>query len=738
MSESAVGKSVPRIDIRTKVRGTRRYPQDFNRPGQLYGAVTWSAYPHARVRRIDTSAAEAVPGVVRVLTYRDVPRNEYGINNLDQAVLVPEGGKVRWVGDRLAIVVAQSERIARQATALVEVEYEPLPVVTDPREAMAEGAPLVHEERGSNILQHVRVRRGDVEAAFAEADVIVEDLYSTHCVEHAYLQPDAALGYIDEEGRVTVISAAQWPHDDLRQIAHALDLPEEQVREIVPAIGGAFGGREDMYVQHLAALAAFVLRRPVKIVFNRAEVTQRTGKRHPFTFRYKFGAARDGRLVAAEIEGISDAGAYASTSVPVLNNAVSFMAGPYAIPNARIDGYAVFTNNAVTMAMRGFGATQPPVAYEQQMDRLAEALGLDPVEFRLKNLLRPGSETVLGNRMPPGTALVETLCQTALAAGWREEEGHWVRPELGEPSAPYRRRGIGVACAYKNVCYSFGYDDRSGAEVELVLNETGQIDRVILSTGAAEVGQGVHTAIIQIAADVLGVAPGQVRFNLVDTAHVPDSGSSSASRHTYATGNAVYQACHLAREEWQQVLREESGETHIRTRYTFHSQEHRPTTSFDPQTGQCDPHTSYSVGTQIALIEVDLETGEIELLKMWASNNLGRVINPEMVFGQVAGGVHMGVGYTLTEHYIQQEGRPRTRRFSEYTIPSIQDMPRELVNIDVEVPDPYGPFGATGVGENPTLPTAPAILNALANAAGVRLTHLPATPERVWRTLQRR
>lgn len=738
MASPTLGQPVTRIDIQTKVRGTRKFPQDFNLPGQLYGAVVWSAYPHARVRRIDTRAAEAMPGVVRILTYRDVPRNEYGINIRDQTLLVPEGGKVRWLGDRIAIVVAETERQARAAVEKVQVDYEVLPVVTDPREAMREGSPLVHEDRGTNILHHVRVRKGDIEAGFARSDVIVEDVYTTPMVEHAYMQPEAGIGYIDEEGRVTVIAAAQWPHDDLHQIAHLLQLPLDQVREIVPAIGGAFGGREDMYIQHLLALCAFVIRRPVKIVFTREESLRNTGKRHPFYFRHRWGATREGKILAVEIEGISDAGGYASTSIPVLNNAVSFMAGPYAIPNAKIDGYTVYTNNAVTMAMRGFGATQPPVAYEQQVDRLAQALGMDPVEFRLKNLLEPGSETVLGNRMPPGTGIKETLLQAARAAGWREEAGHWIRPDIGTPSSPYRRRGIGVACAYKNVGYSFGFDDRSTAEVELSLDESGRIARVTVAIGAAEVGQGVHTALQQIAAEALKVDPAQVRIALVDTSRVPDAGSSSASRHAYCSGNAVLGACRLAYERWQKVLREESGERTVRAAYTFHGRDLRPTTPYDPLTGQCEPHISYSFGTQIALVEVDIETGEVDLLKMWASTDVGRVINPPMVFGQVAGGIHMGVGYALTEHFIQQEGYVRTRRFSEYAIPTVLDMPRELVNVDVEVPDPTGPFGAKGLGETPTLPTAPAILNAIADAAGIRITDPPATPERVWRALQRK
>jgi CO/xanthine dehydrogenase Mo-binding subunit len=736
MVPSSLGKSIPRLDIRTKVQGTRKYPADFNMPGQLYGAVVWSEHPHARVCCIDTTAAAALPGVVRVITASDVPVNEYGINIPDQPVLVPEGGKVRWEGDRLALVVAESERIARQAAALVQVNYEVLPLVSDPREAMRESAPLVHEERGTNVLRHIRVRKGDVEAAFARADVVIEDSYTTQAVEHAYMQPEAGIGYIDEEGRVAAIVATQWPHDDLHQISHMLNLPEDRVRETVPAIGGAFGGREDMFIQHLLALCAYVVRRPVKMVFQRGESIRRTGKRHPFTFRYKVGATRDGKLVAAEIEGIADVGAYASTSIPVLSNAVTFMAGPYVIPNVRIDGYAVYTNNAVTMAMRGFGATQPPVGYESHMSRLAEALGMDPVEFRLQNVIVEGSETVLGNRMPAGTGMRETLVEAARAAGWREEDGHWVRPDIGRPSAPHKRRGIGVAAALKNVCYSLGFDDTSSADVELALDDAGKIARASLSIGAAEVGQGVHTALQQIAAETLGIDPASVRINLVDTANVPDAGSASASRHTYASGNAVARVCQLARDKWQEALREESGEKRISASYTFHARDMRATTPFDPETGQCEPHVSYSFGTQIALVEVDVETGEVEVLKMWAATDCGRMINPAMVFGQVAGGIHMGVGYALMEDFVQQKGVARTRHFSEYAIPAIVDMPGELVSVDVEVLDPTGPFGAKGLGETPTLATAPAILNAIADATGARVTSLPATPERVWRALR--
>jgi len=733
-----IGQSLPRYDIVSKVQGQRKYPQDFNLDGQLYAQVVWSAHPHARVLKIDTREAEALPGVVKIITWRDVPVNEYGINIMDQPVLIGEGAKVRWVGDRIAIVVAESEKSAARARDLVQVEYELLPVVSDPREAMKPGAPLVHEGRASNILKHIPIRLGNVAEGFAQAAVIVEGCYTADAVEHAYLQPEAALGYIDESGRVTVIAAAQWAHDDLHQLAHILNLPEDQVREIVPAIGGAFGGREDMYIQHLAALAAFCVRRPVKMVWTRAESVQRSGKRHPFYMKYKTGASKEGKLTAMEIEIITDAGAYASTSVVVLSNAASFSAGPYAVPNAKVDAYAVYTNNAVTMAMRGFGATQPPIAYEAQMDKLAEKLGMDPVEIRMKNLFEEGSIAITGNRMSHGVGVKETLRQAAWAAGWREEGGHWIKPALPAPEAPHLRRGIGVACAYKNVGYSMGFDDTSTAEVTLTLgsrrsaDKAGEIVRVLVKIGASEVGQGVWTALAQIAAEALQVDIRKVSLALVDTAQVPSAGSSSASRHVYMSGNAVLRACQKALAEREGIRRDETGESKVTATYAFHGREARATTPLDPTTGQCEPHISYSYGTQIALVEVDVETGEVQILKLWAATDMGRAINPQMVYGQVAGGVHMGVGYALTEHFIQKEGRALTRSFSEYYIPTVRDMPRELVNIPIEVPDPSGPFGAKGLGETPTLPTAPAILSAIHDASGVWLDGVPAKPERVF------
>ncbi|HUW96677.1 MAG TPA: xanthine dehydrogenase family protein molybdopterin-binding subunit, partial [Anaerolineae bacterium] len=599
MSTRVLGQSVPKKDAATKVRGSRRFPQDFNMEGQLHATVVWSEYPHARVAKVDTSQAEAAPGVVKVITAGDVPLNEYGIIIPDQPVLVAEGDKVRWVGDRIAIVVARSEGAAREARRLVEVEYEPLPAVGDPREAMKPDAPIVHDERGdSNVFRHVKIRKGDWEKGFAEADVVVESYFVTPYVEHVYMQPDAGIGYIDEEGRVTVISSAQWPDHDLRQIAPMLKLPQEQVREIVPAIGGAFGGREDMHVQHLLALCAYCVRQPVKMVFDRSEVMTRTGKRHPWYVKYRTGARKDGTLTAVEVEIISDSGAYASTTVPVLEAGTSFASGPYVVPNARVDSYAVYTNNAVTMAMRGFGTTQAALIYEMQMSKLAHALGMDGVELRMKNLFEDGSIGLTGHEMPQGVGIRETLKQVALAAGWKEEDGHWVKPDVGAPSASHKRRGLAVTCGLKNVGYSFGSDDKATVGVQLALHESGEIARVTVLSGACDVGMGAQTFLAQMAAEALGVDYEQVRVAMVDTLKVPDSGSCSASRLVWISGNALVRACREALKKRDQILMAETGETFVEAEYEFRGQSVQQTRPYDRETGMTVPHFTYGYAAQ--------------------------------------------------------------------------------------------------------------------------------------------
>ena len=735
-NRSGIGKSVPKVDVIPKVCGAAVYPQDFNLPEQLYAKIRWSDHPHAHLVALDVSRAEALPGVVRVITALDVPHNQYGINLPDQFVFVPVGKKVTSIADRLAMVIAESEDIAERALSLIMAEYDILPVVTDARAAMQDGAELVHPERGqSNVFEHIKIRKGDIAEGFAAADVIVEGQYETPCQEHAYMQPDAGIGYIDEEERVAVIVATQAPHDDLPHIASVLAVEEKDVCLILPGIGGAFGGREDMHVQHLLALAAKLIKKPVKLVFSRQETATRTGHRHPFLMHYKTGARNDGTITAMQIELIADGGASLSSSVWMLNNAASSSGGPYRIPNARVDAYGVYTNNVMNMAMRGFGALQVAFGYEMQINKLAEALDMDPVELRMLNLLEDGDIHLTGYPMPKGVGVKETLRQAALSAGWEETEGHWVAPQKPAPNDSEKALGFGVAASYKNVGFSCGMDDRSHAKVFLQLDESGQIDSVSVLCGAADLGQGSETMLVQIAAETLGVPIEKISVPQFHTSLIPYAGSSSASLQTYVSGNAVMHASKEAIKNWHMALRNETGERVITGEHEFHTNIQRPTSYFEPETGLCDPHISYGYASQVALVEVDLLTGQTEVRKLWTSQDCGRMINPALVQGQVDGAIHMGIGYTFMEDFVQQDGRPRKDGFTTYLIPTVLDMPNEVESITIEVPDPTGPFGAKGVGEMALIPTAAAAAAAIREATGVWVDRLPISPERLWRVM---
>jgi CO/xanthine dehydrogenase Mo-binding subunit len=758
--KSIIGAGLPRIDAWDKVLGAAMYPGDLSMGGALHGAVVFSERAHARMVRLDTTAARAYPGVMAVFTHADVPCNEFGINVPDQRVLTE--GKVRSFGDPVALIYAETAEAAQAARSLVRVVYDDLPGVYDPREAMQPSAPLVHEERSDNVYRYVKVRKGDAAEALAGADVTVEGYYTTPFEEHAYLQPEAGLAYLDGDGRIVIHVASQWPQDDLHQIAHALRLPQARIKEVVGPIGGAFGGREDISIQIFLALGAHLLRRPVKIVYSREDSVRGHGKRHPFFMRYRTGARSDGLLVAQEIELIADCGAYASTSGPVLANAVSFASGPYAVPNVSVDGYSVYTNNPTTMAFRGFGANQPCVAYELQMEKLAEALHMDPVELRLKNVLVNGSVGPLGSAIPAGVGIKETLEKAALAACWRRVGRRWMSPRLPAASAPHKRRGIGVACGWKNVGYSFGFDDKATCRVDLSVGRAlcptqppGEEAHVVcnarptdvgapvadvghnarptivgarIAIGVAEVGQGTTTGLAQIAAETLGIPFECVRMVVSDSDVAPDAGSSSASRQLYVSGNAVRRACLKALDELSAAP---AGTERIEVEATFHARERRPTTPFDPETGLCEPHISLGWVTNVAEVEVDTETGEVELLRVWAAQDVGKAINRQLIEQQIDGGVVMGQGYGLMEDFVVDKGRILTRNLTEYLIPTALDAVADIRYIIVEEPDPTGPFGAKGVGEQTTIAVPPAILAAIHNATGAWINSLPATAERV-------
>jgi CO/xanthine dehydrogenase Mo-binding subunit len=741
-----IGRSVIRLDAQAKVTGEALYPGDINLPDQAYMKILFAKRPHAIVKQIDTSKAEALPGVIAVFTAKDVPLNEYGLIMPDQPVLCGPGSSkpyadhVRWVGDQLALVVADSEEIAAQGRDLIEVEYEDLPTLTDPVEAMKDGALLLHPERGTNIFCHYRIRKGDVDAAFAQADLVIEGEYRTPAQEHAYLQPEAGVSYIDEEGRITVKVGGQWTNEDQEQIAHALGLPLEQIRVIYPAIGGAFGGREDMSVQIVLALAAWRLSqrgkfRPVKIIWSREESIVGHHKRHPYLIRTRWGATKTGKVIAAEVELVADGGGYAYTSTKVLGNATLMCTGPYEIPNVKVDSYAVYTNNMVTGAFRGFGGPQGAFAAETQMNRLAETLGLDPVEIRLRNVLREGSLLSVGTPLPKGVSMPEVIEACAGAAGWQvlSKEKDTARAVLMSSSllrkpasAAHLKRGVGFAASYKNVGFSFGAPEQCTAVAEL--HGAAEIEEVIVHHAAAEVGQGVHTVIAQAAAEAAGVPVEKVRLIVSDTAYTGNSGSVSASRMTFMAGNSVKGAVEAALTKWKAEERPAIA--------TYNYKPPR-TTPLDPQTGKSEPNFAYGYVAQAVAVEVDTETGIVRLLNVISANDVGQAINPLQVQGQIEGAVVQAMGYAIQENFIQKDGFVQTQHLSTYLIPTVLDVPEQIQPLILEFPDPIGPWGARGMGEMPFLPLTPAIIAAVHDATGVWYYEFPLTPERVLRGLGR-
>jgi CO/xanthine dehydrogenase Mo-binding subunit len=727
MTTRIVGKNVQRVDAVGKVTGETLFPGDLSMEGMLHMKVLFSERVHARILSIDTGQAAAHPGVVAVFTAQDVPVNEYGLIMPDQPVLCGPGSDkpgadiVRTTMDQVALVVAETEEAAAAACDLIRVEYEDLPAVFDPFEAMEEGAPQLHPDAPNNVVTHYRIRKGDMDAGWKAADVVVEGTYTTSWQEHAYLQPEAGLAYIDEEGRVTVEVAGQWTHEDQEQIYHALDLPPEQVRVVYPAIGGAFGGREDMSVQIVLALAAWKLQRPVRILWSREESIKGHHKRHPVTIKARWGATREGKVVAVEITVVGDAGAYAYTSTKVLGNAHLMCTGPYVIPNAHIDTYAIYTNNLPAGAFRGFGGPQGALAAEGQMNKLAEALGIDPVEIRMRNLLREGDLLTVGTPLPEGVTIVEVVEECARQSGWWEHDGQvWKRTAAPEPPEPTSRRGIGIAAAFKNVGFSYGAPEQCDAIIEL--HGESEIEQVVLRHAAADVGQGTHTAMTQMAAEAVGVPLEKVSLVVSDTAYTGNSGSVSASRMTFMSGNAIRGAAEAALQAWQNEERPAVGA------YTYHAPE---TSMYDPETGQCKPNFAYGYVAEAVELEVDLETGFIHILNVVCANDVGRAINPRLVEGQIEGAIVQAQGYAIMEDFRMHEGHVQTQHLSTYLIPTVLDVPDSVRSVILEYADPTGPWGARGMGEMPFLPLAPALVAALHDATGIWFDDLPITPERL-------
>jgi CO/xanthine dehydrogenase Mo-binding subunit/aerobic-type carbon monoxide dehydrogenase small subunit (CoxS/CutS family) len=738
------------IDI---VTGVTRYGDDHYLPGMLHGKILWSDHPHAEIVSIDASEAGALDGVHLVVTAEDIPgENTAGIIELDQPAIA--GDRVRYIGDAVAAVFAETPELASQARDMIQVDYRPLPAVFEPEDAARPDAPRIHED--GNLAHHAAIRRGDVDEAFERCAAIVERTYTTPRIEHAFMEPENGIAIPDEDGGVTLRMGTQCAFDDRAQLARILDLPEEMIRVEQLPMGGAFGGKEDILIYQFLALGALLSQQPVKITLTREESLRAHVKRHPAKMWFKTGVDDKGRILALEARITLNAGAYASLTADVLENSVVFAGGPYYIPNVRVEGWAWYTNTVLCGAMRGFGVVQVAVALESNLDELARQLGMDPFELRHRNALDTGLPTLADHVLEPGVAGIKATIVAAREA--------FSALSLPEP-APSRRIGLGVASAVKNVGFGHGLTESASAIASL--DRSG---RVTIRISQHEYGQGARAGLARLAATEMDLPARQVDVIGPDTAQTPPTGPTTASRQTFLTGNAVVEACRILRDE-ARARAAEVLDTHpanirivddrfvdaeskrsvriaqVREEFVV---EHRyqappsaPLLEDEPShLGQPDfrsrpTHWCYSYGTHVAVVEVNEETGQVRVLTVIAAHDLGKVINPGAVEGQIHGGVMQGLGYALSEQFLVEDGINTTDSLRKCGVPMADQTP-EIIPVLVEVPHPQGPQGLKGFAEAPSLATAPAILNAIYDAVGVRITSLPANRERVKQALGER
>ena len=747
---TGVGQSVRRVDGVPKVKGQFAYGSDLWAEGMLWGHTLRSPHPRARIRSIDVSEAVAGAGVHAVLLAGDVPgKKTFGLDFSDQPVLAWE--EVRYAGEPIAVVAADHPEQARRAAARIRVDFEVLPPVTDMEAALDPDAPKV--QPFGNVVRHVRIVHGDPDA---EADVWVEGYYETGMQDQAPLGPEAGLAIPADDGGVDLFVATQWLHVDRKQIAPCLGLPEEKVRLFLAGVGGAFGAREDVHMQIHACMLALHTGRPVKMSYGREESFFGHVHRHPSRIWMRTGATRDGRLVSVRARMLIDGGAYTSSSPYVIANGCTFAAGPYDVPNALIEGTALYTNNPPCGAMRGFGAVQVCFAHEAQMDRLAAALGLDPLEIRARNALRPGAILPTGQPIR-GTAPVRELIDALRSIPLPDEPAPGRRDPLTLPGGVAGnagrgegiRRGVGYAVGYKNVGYSEGFDDSHEVRARLFRGPGGDPIAEIHSA-AAEVGQGVHTVIAQVARTVLGIP--DVVLHPADTG-VGSAGSSSASRQTMMAGGATELACRAVLEELFRRVRERSGpdgrtadlsvedgwvavdgaplapvvdflEEPIEDTRVYH---HRTTEPLD-ENGQGDVHVTFTFAAERAVVEVDRDLGLVRVVQIAAAQDIGRAINPQGAYGQIEGGTAQGIGLALMEEVQLADGAIRNASFTDYLIPTTLDMPPVESEL-VEDPEPGVPFGAKGIGESGNIVAPAAVAAALREATGRELNRIPVRPD---------
>ncbi|HEX4805204.1 MAG TPA: xanthine dehydrogenase subunit D [Conexibacter sp.] len=747
-----IGADVRRPDGTLKVKGAFAYSSDLWADKMLWGATLRSPHPSARIRGLDVAEAVAMPGVFAVLTHADVPGvNRYGLEHADQPVLAED--VVRYQGEPVALVAADHPETARRALERIGVDYELLEPLVDMDRAIATDEPRLHE--GGNVLKHIRVRHGDMAAARAQAEVVVRGDYEVGMQDQAFLGPESGLAIPAEDGGVDLYVATQWLHADQRQMATALGLPPEQVRLTLAGVGGAFGGREDLSMQIHACMLALRTGRPVKMVYSREESFFGHVHRHPARLHYEHGATRDGRLVYVHARIRFDGGAYASSSGAVCVNAASTGAGPYACPAAEIDSWVAYTNNPPCGAMRGFGAVQAAFAYEAQMDKLADACGLHPVELRRRNAMDLGTVMPTGQTIDAPAPVDELLARLAAmplppepeaGAGrdLRELPGGVANTTHGEGV----RRGVGYAIGFKNVGFSGGFDDYSTARVRVSV--AGGEPQVEVHTAACEVGQGGVTVQAQIARTELGIDRAVV---LAADTQVGNAGSSSASRQTWITGGAVKAACEAVREALLARVAERLGERPEGLRLAggrvvsdagatvielaeliggepveaTREYRPRPTVPLD-ENGQGDAHIAFAFAAHRAVVDVDVELGLVRVVEIATAQDVGRALNPLSVAGQIEGGIAQGLGLALMEEIQVVDGLVRNPSFTDYLIPTILDMPPVRAEV-LELPQPHAPYGLNGVGEPPTIASTPAIVAALRAATGRPLTRVPVRPD---------
>jgi len=753
-AHNVVGKGRIRPDAIEKVTGDAIYTDDLEFDNMLYAHVRRAGVPHAILKSLDISKAKALPGVVAVLTADDIPaEHNHGLVVFDWPVMVGIGERIRYVGDALAIVAAETQEIAEQAVALIEAEFESQTVIKDAVQAYQPDAPKLHES--GNLLKHIKVRKGNMDEGFAKADVVMEHTFHTAITDHAFLEPECSIAVPLEDGRMEVYVGSQIPYQDRTQVSRVLGWPEERVRIVGQLMGGGFGGKEDVMGQIHSAMLANVTGRPVKLLFDRHESLVVHPKRHATQIKVKIGAMKDGTIVAAETELYGDTGAYASLGEKVMTRATTHSAGPYDIEHVRADCYAMYTNNPPAGAFRGFGVTQSAFAVETMMDRMAEKLGMDPVEFRRMNALHVGSITNTGQLLRDSVGLTE--CIDKVDAEMRKLNPQPFKPQP-VPGAEHLVRSWGVAAAYKNTGLGGGAPDKSGAELELYDNGTFEV-----RSSAAELGQGLVSVMQLTVAEEMAVPPQQVKVLVMDTDLTPNGGPTTASRQTYVTGNASRYAAITLREAISRSMAErynippeqirfENGNVHVNGTTLSYSDVARemkamgqqPRTLYEYEAPKTQPlgtggdmHFAFSFAAQAAEVEVNMLTGEVKVLRVIAANDVGTAVNPLGLQGQVEGGVMMGLGNALTEKFIVEDGYPVTDRLARYRMPSIVHTP-EITSIVVEHPTADGPYGAKGVGEIVSIPTTPAITNAIYNAVGVRVDTLPVDQEVIAMELAKR